>query len=199
MKKSSLMAAAGLAVAFATTLAGAQAAGKPINRKCPLKPDVRIDPTCTVQYKGKLVGLCCTDCLAKWKKSPDAFFAKVVADSNKPVEPDSAKDAAGAITSGKAGSYLTILFFSDKSPGSAAMLKAVCDLAVEPEIAKCSYANVDFKKDSTDAEAYKVAAAPTLLFVDPTQDPPKELKRLTSAGPAAIIKEIKDGMKKMGK
>jgi hypothetical protein len=199
MKRSSVVAAAGLAVAFAATLGWAQAAGKPINRKCPLKPDVRIDPTCTVMYKGKLVGLCCTDCLDKWKKSPDAFFAKVVADANKPVEPDSAKDAAGAIASGKGGGYLTVLFFSDKSAGSAAMLKAVCDLAVEPEIAKCSYANVEFKKDSKDAEAYKVTAAPTLLFLDPTQDPPKELKRLTTAGPAGIVKEIKDGMKKMGK
>ena len=199
MKRLSVVAAAGLAVAFAATLAWAQAAAKPINRKCPLKPDVRIDPTCTVAYKGKLIGLCCTDCLDKWKKNPDAFFGKVVADSDKPVEPDGAKDAAGALTSGKSGGYLTILFFTDKSAGSAAMLKSISDLKVEPEISKCAYAKVEFKKDSKDAEAWKVTAAPTLLFLDPTQDPPKELKRLTAGGPDAVLKEVKDGLKKMGK
>ena len=199
MKKASFWAAAGFAVAFAATLAWAQAAGKPINRKCPLKPDVRIDPTCTVTYKGKLVGLCCTDCLDKWKKSPDAFFAKVVADADKPLEPEGAKDAEGALASGKGGGYLTVLFYTDKSAGSAAMLKALSDLKVEPEISKCAYAKIEFRKDAKDAEAYKVTAAPTLLFLDPTQDPPKELKRLTTAGPDAILKEIKDGLKKMGK
>ena len=199
MKKASLWTAAGLAVAFAATLGWAQAAGKVINRKCPMKPDVRIDPTCTVNYKGKLVGLCCTDCLDKWKKSPDAWFAKVVADADKPVEPDGAKDVAGALASGKGGGYLTVLFFSDKSAGSTAMLKAISDVKVEPEITKCAYGKIEWKKDSKDAETYRVTAAPTLIFLDPTQDPPKELKRLTTAGPDAIIKEIKDGLKKMGK
>jgi hypothetical protein len=199
MKRSSLMAAVGLAVAFAATLVWAQAAGKPINRKCPLKPDVRIDPTCTVMYKGKVVGLCCSDCMDKWKKSPDAYFSKVVADADKPVEPDGAKDLAAALASGKAGGYLTVVFFNDKSAGSAAMLKAISDVSVEPEITKCSYARVDFKKDGKDESAYKVTAAPTVLFLDPTMDPPKELKRVTAGGPAAIVKEIKDGLKKMGK
>lgn len=198
MKRSSILAAVALTVAFAATLAWAQGA-KPINRKCPLKPDVRIDPTCTVMYKGKLVGLCCTDCLDKWKKNPDSYFGKVVADANKPVEPESAKDAAGAVTSGKAGGYLTILFFTDKSAGSAAMLTALSDLTVEPEISKCPYARVEFKKDSEESKKYGVTAAPTLLFLDPREDSPKELKRLTAGGAAAILKEIKDAQKKMGK
>ena len=197
MKKIFLWAAAG--IAFATTLAAAQAAGRPINRRCPLKPDIRIDPGCTVTYKGKLIGLCCTDCLDKWKKNPDACFSKVVADADKPVEPDSAKDAAGAISAGKTGGYLTVLFFTDKGAGSAAMLKAISDPTVEADITRCSYAKVEFKKDSEDAKTYKVTAAPAVLFIDPTQEPPKELKRLTTGGAAAIVKEIKDGLKKMGK
>jgi len=199
MKRSSMLAAAAVAVAFAATVAWAQAAAKPINRKCPMKPDVRIDPTCTITYKGKVVGLCCSDCLDKWKKNPDSWFGKVVADSNKPVEPEGAKDAEGALTSGKSGGYLTILFFTDKSAGSASMLKALSDLTVEPEIASCAYAKVEFKKDSPEATKYKVTAAPTLLFLDPTPDPAKELKRLTSGGAGEIIKEIKDGKKKLGK
>ena len=199
MKRSSMLAAAAVAVAFAATVAWAQAAAKPINRKCPMKPDVRIDPTCTVTYKGKVIGLCCSDCLDKWKKNPDSWFAKVVADSNKPVEPEGAKDAEGALTSGKSGGYLTILFFADKAAGSATLLKSLSDLTVEPEISTCAYAKVEFKKDDADAAKYKVTAAPTVLFLDPTMDPPKELKRLTAGGPPAIVKEIKDGKKKMGK
>jgi hypothetical protein len=46
-------------------LAGAGLAGiawtqakKPINRKCPIKPDVRVDPNITVVHNGKVVGLC---------------------------------------------------------------------------------------------------------------------------------------------
>lgn len=197
MKRSSVTAAAGLAVAFAAALAWAQAAAKPINRKCPMKPDIRIDPTCTVTYRGKVVGLCCSDCLDKWKKGPDAWFAKVVADADKPVEPESATSAAGAVESGKSGPYLTILFFTDKSAGSTAMLRALSDLSVEPEISQCAYAKVELKKDSPDAARYKVTAAPTLLFLDPRPEPPKELKRLTAGGPAAILKEIKDGRKKL--
>lgn len=199
MKHSRLIAAAAMAVALAAGVVWAQAAGKVINRKCPLKPDVRIDPTCTVMYKGKLVGLCCTDCLDKWKKSPDAYFAKVVADADKPVEPDSAKDFEAAVTSGKSGGYLTVIFFTDKSAGSAAMLKAISDISVEPEISKCAYAKVEFKKDGKHETDFKVTAAPTVLFLDPTGDQPKEIKKLTAGGAAAIVKEIKDGMKKMGK
>jgi len=198
MKRSSTLAAATLAVALAASLAWAQAA-RPINRKCPMKPDIRIDPTCTVTYKGKLVGLCCTDCLDKWKKGPDAWFARVVADADKPVEPEGAKDAAGALESGKSGGYLTVLFFTDKTAGSAAMLRAISDLTLETEIAQCAYAKVEFKKDQPEAVKLKVTAAPTLLFLDPTQDPPKELKRLTSGAPAAILKEFKEAKKKMGK
>ena len=198
MKRLTVWTGAGLALAFAAALAWAQA-GRPINRKCPLKPDIRIDPTCTVMYKGKLIGLCCTDCQDKWKKSPDAYFAKVVADADKPVEPEGAKDAAGAVSSGKTGGYLTVLFFTDKSAGSTAMLKSLSDVSVESEISKCSYAKIEYKKDEGDSKAYKVTAAPTLLLLDPTQDPPKELKRLTKATAAEVVKEIKDGLKKMGK
>lgn len=39
-------------------LCWAQAAARPVNRKCPFKPAIRIDPAITVTYKGKLIGLC---------------------------------------------------------------------------------------------------------------------------------------------
>lgn len=44
-------------VAVAGGLAFSQAK-KPINRKCPIKPDVRVDPAITVVHNGKVVGLC---------------------------------------------------------------------------------------------------------------------------------------------
>jgi YHS domain-containing protein len=49
---------------------------KPVNSKCPLtgKP---VNAAHTFSYKEKLVGFCCGNCLAKFKKEPDKFFGKV--------------------------------------------------------------------------------------------------------------------------
>jgi hypothetical protein len=49
------------ALALVAGLCWAQAAARPVNRKCPFKPAIRIDPAITVVYKGKLIGLCCSD------------------------------------------------------------------------------------------------------------------------------------------
>ncbi len=90
-----------------------------------------------------------------------------------------------------------MLFFTDGKGPSQAMLRALSDPAVEAEIAKCSYAKVEFKKDSEDAKAFKVTSAPALLLLDPRPSPPKEFKRLTSAAPAAILKELQLAAKKL--
>jgi len=58
MRKSHLLVAgAAVAVAILSGLAGEQAK-KAINRKCPIKPAVRVDPAITVVHNGKVVGLC---------------------------------------------------------------------------------------------------------------------------------------------
>src|SRR5688572_19086454 len=81
MKRTLLFAAAAVALAG---LAWAQAR-RPVNRKCPLKPSVRIDIAQTVIYNGKVVGLCCSDCTDKWKKNPAAYASALKEDANIPV------------------------------------------------------------------------------------------------------------------
>jgi hypothetical protein len=185
------------ALAVLAGLGWAQAGKKAVNRKCPVKPDVRVDPAITVTYNGKTIGLCCTDCVDKWKKNPAAYAGNVKEDAHLPLEPESLPSAKDAIENGQTGPYLTVLFFTDGKGPSQAMLKALSDPAVEAEIAKCSYAKVDFKKDSEEAKTFKVTAAPTLLLLDPRSTPPKEFKRLTSAAPAAILKELQLAAKKL--
>lgn len=194
MKKTFAVAAA---VALLAGLAWAQAGKKAVNRKCPVKPDVRIDPAISVTYNGKVIGLCCTDCVDKWKKNPAAYAGNVKEDAHLPLEPESLPNVKDAVENGKTGPYLTVLFFTDGKGPSQAMLRALSDPAVEAEIAKCSYAKVEFKKDSEDAKAFKVTSAPALLLLDPRPSPPKEFKRLTSAAPAAILKELQLAAKKL--
>lgn len=58
----------------------AKPALKTVNLKCPItKKDV--DPSKTENYKGKLVGFCCANCLAKFKKNPAACFKNVKEDN----------------------------------------------------------------------------------------------------------------------
>jgi YHS domain-containing protein len=47
-----------------------------VNSKCPLT-DKPVNAAHTFAFKGKVVGFCCKDCLARFKKEPDEFFAKV--------------------------------------------------------------------------------------------------------------------------
>src|SRR5262245_31738361 len=108
MKKLSIL--SGL-LALGLVAAWAAQAKQPVNRKCPLKPDVRVDPMQTVVFKGKVIGLCCSDCTEKFKKNPEAYMSKVKEDANTPMEPQGLSDAKTAITQGKGGPYLVVLFF----------------------------------------------------------------------------------------
>ncbi len=200
MKKLATLAAIALSVGLGAGFAWTQAK-KPVNRKCPVKLGVRVDPTITVVYNGKSVGMCCTDCIDKWKKNPASYLANFKEDAHLPYEPDSAKSLSDAIEGGKNGPYPVLLFFTDKSPASDALLKLISTPAAEEAIATaCSYAKVEFKKDSADAKAYGVTAAPALVFVDPVPNPPKVLKTLTGGKDttvAALIKEVQDTEKKV--
>jgi len=53
---------------------------KTVNLKCPITGK-DVDPSKTFTYKGKLIGLCCANCLAKFKKTPEKFIAKVKEDN----------------------------------------------------------------------------------------------------------------------
>lgn len=54
-----------------------QPAGKPVNKFCPIEPDNEIDPKITVTYKGKVVGLCCNDCIREFNKDPEEYMKKL--------------------------------------------------------------------------------------------------------------------------
>ena len=61
---------------FGTLVFGTTPPAKPVNTKCPVtgKP---VNAAHTFTYKGKLAAFCCANCLAKFKKEPDKFIAKV--------------------------------------------------------------------------------------------------------------------------
>jgi YHS domain-containing protein len=47
----------------------------PINKFCPVETENPVDPTVpTVVYDGKIIGFCCDDCPAKFKKNPKAYM-----------------------------------------------------------------------------------------------------------------------------
>jgi len=199
MKKHTLWTACAMALALVGGLAWTQAAKKPVNRKCPLKPDVRVDPAQTVVYNGKVIGLCCSDCTDKWKKNPAAYAGAVKEDAHLPAEPEGFAALKDALDAAKGGGYVAIVFFADKGAASQALLKVVSDPSLTEEIGNCAYVRVDYKKDSEDAKKLGVTSAPTLLLIDATGEQPKELKKLTTATAKTLLKDLQDAAKKMEK
>lgn len=49
----------------------------PVNTMCPVMPDEPVDERFTIEYEGRLVGLCCKKCLAKFEATPTAFAANL--------------------------------------------------------------------------------------------------------------------------
>lgn len=187
-----LLAVAGLAW-------GAQQAKPPVNKMCPVMPDHKVDAQVTVLYKGKTIGVCCTDCVKKWNANPAAFAGAVKEDYGTPDMPDGANTVKGAVESGKAGGYLVAVVFVDKTPKSDAFMKVFLDAAVNPEILNCAFGKVEFKKDSEEAKQFKVTSAPTLLLLDPTKEPVAVLKTITAPNPKTLLKDLQESRDKLGK
>ena len=198
MKTFKIAAAFVAALGLLAGLGWAHQAKKPVNRKCPLKPDVRIDPAQTVVHNGKLVGLCCSDCVDKFKKNPAGYTAAIKEDANLPVEPEGYTEYPAALDAAKGGPYLLVVLFADKK-GQAPILKALCDVSLEEELANCAYVKIEYDKDSAAAKALDAKAVGTLCFVDPRGEKPKVIKSMTTGAPPAILKEIQAAKKEMEK
>jgi YHS domain-containing protein len=52
-------------------------AKKPVNKMCPVEPEHEADPTVTTTYKGKVIGLCCEDCVKTFNVSPEKYVKKM--------------------------------------------------------------------------------------------------------------------------
>jgi len=188
-----------LAAVIAATLAWAVPQDKkPVNKMCPVMPDHKIDSKVSVMHKGKVIGLCCTDCAKKWGNGA-AWEKNIKEDYGTPDLPEGADTVKGAVEGGKAGGYLVAAFFADKSAKSEAFMKLFLDAGVNPEILNCAFGKVEFKKDSEEAKHYKVTAAPTLLLIDPTKDPAVVLKTITGGTPKTLLKDIQEAREKVGK
>lgn len=94
---------------------------------------------------------------------------------------------------------MTVILFADRSARTQALIRSLSDLALEPLLGQCSYAKVEWAKDSQEAKDLKVAAGGTLLILDPREEPAKVIKTFTAVAPATLLKELKDGIKKMEK
>jgi YHS domain-containing protein len=44
---------------------------------CPVQTDMKIDKNIFVEYKGKKVYFCCTDCKALFEKDPEKYISKL--------------------------------------------------------------------------------------------------------------------------
>jgi YHS domain-containing protein len=199
MNRTSKFAGALFTLALLAGLAVAQDAGKKIvNRKCPLKPDARVDTAQTMVYKGKVIGFCCSDCTDKFKANPAAYAAAIKEDAHLPEEPEGFASAKEALEAAKGGGYLCVILFVPKT-GTSPLLAAISDVSIKPEIENCAFAKVEFNKDSAEAKALKVTAANTLVLVDARPEAPKVIKALTSGAAPVVLKEIQAARKEMEK
>jgi hypothetical protein len=187
-----------LAAALGVSLAATVQEKPPVNKMCPVMTDHKVDVKVTVVHKGKVIGLCCTDCVKKFGNGA-AFEKNIKEDYGTPDMPEGAETVKGAVEGGKAGGYMVAALFADKTAKTEAFMKLFLDAGVNPEILNCAFAKVDFKKDSEEAKLYKVTAAPTLLLIDPTKEPAAVLKTITSATPKTLLKDIQEAREKIGK
>ena len=51
-----------------------QESKKPINTKCAVMPQDDVDPAVTLEYRGKIIGFCCKDCIPDFKKDPEKYM-----------------------------------------------------------------------------------------------------------------------------
>jgi hypothetical protein len=86
---------------------------------------------------------------------------------------------------------LATLILADDEVRSYALLRALTDIDV-PVV----WARIPFAKDSEDCKRWKITAPGALALLDPTSDPPKLIKVLRAAAPAALKKELLDAAKK---
>jgi uncharacterized membrane protein len=72
-----------MSAAFRLLLMGALAvsawAADPINQRCPVLIDEAIDPSITVVWQGKTIGLCCQRCKRQFLEKPEAYAANLPA------------------------------------------------------------------------------------------------------------------------
>lgn len=57
------------------------AAGKPVNAKCAIMHESRVNPNITAEWKGQTVGFCCGGCKGKWARLSEAEKAEELAES----------------------------------------------------------------------------------------------------------------------
>lgn len=104
---------------------------KPVNKMCPVMTDHKVDTKVTVLHKGKVIGLCCTDCAKKWGNGA-AFEKNIKDDYGTPDMPEGADTVKGAVEGGKAGGYMVAALFADKSAKTTAFMNLL--LGVLPEL-----------------------------------------------------------------
>ena len=104
---------------------------------------------------------------------------------------------ADALKSGKEGAKPVVLLFGDAGAKTKMFSEMLGDPSLDESFGNVFFSSVEYKKDGEDAKKYKVTSAPTLLILDPRGEAPKELKKLSSGGPAAIKAAIAAAIKAM--
>lgn len=185
------------AVVLAAGIGFAQA-GKAINTTCPIKGTPANGPTGV--YKGKTIAFCCGNCLGQFKNDPDKIAA-MLPEFAPVTGPTSLESPAKALEEGKSGAKPAVIYFADTKnvPLNEAWLKALVEDAVGAELAKCSYAKIDFAKDDETVKKFKVSKGGTLVIVDARAEEPKTLKTLSAPNPKTVAKELAEAVKKMSK
>jgi hypothetical protein len=194
-KTATLAAVLGAALAFAA--AAAQAKPRPVNKLCPIMANRKVDPQNTVIYKGKPVGLCCSECVEKWNKNPGAFIGNVKEDADE--GPDGLSSLKEALTSARQGPYPIVIFWHDGGAKGKAFLKLLSDPEISEALTMCSFVRADAKRDAADLKGFKPGSLPGLGLYDPTTDPPSLLKNVPGGAAKAVLKELQDAIKKVRK
>jgi hypothetical protein len=184
------------ALALAATAAGLQERHpRAVNKLCPVMPGRKIDPGNTVTWKGKVVALCCTDCIDKWNKNPGAFAGNVKEDADE--GPDGLPNLKDAIAGAKAGPYPLAIFYGDGGARTKAFLKQLSEPEIAEPLGSCAFVRADPKRDAAELKGFKPSGLPCLALYDVKADPPALIKHVPLGASKAVLKELQEAVKKI--
>ena len=154
----------------ALTPAAAQEAkievGRPVNKICPIMSKREAVRNITVNYKGKVIGFCCDECVDKFMKNPGGIARRVPSDRDPYEGPKSLKSLKDAIETGKDGPYPVVLLFSDGRSGVKKWNRLLTEPVIYKKLMGCAFFEVPRTREAKEAKQFGVKKFPTLLILE---------------------------------
>ena len=134
--------------------------GRPVNKTCPIMSKREAVRNITVNYKGKVIGFCCDECVDTFMKNPGGIARRVPSDRDPYEGPKSLKSLKDALETGKDGPYPVVLLFSDGRRGVKKWRRLLTEPVIYKKLMGCAYFEVPRTREPKEAKRFGVKKFP---------------------------------------